>query len=120
MYGTFYRPPNSNVSLWDDIEYSIDLAYNTKIENIIITGDFNQGAKFVPEIVHNTVHTYCQYNQVHHTQIHYAVVPSLTSPEIITIFFAYGPKKATFKRTTKFDNVDVTAWGLNIRGVTEF
>lgn len=41
LYGTFYRPPNSPVSIWSDIEYSIDLAFNTKISKIIITGDFN-------------------------------------------------------------------------------
>lgn len=41
LYGTFYRPPNSPASLWDDIELSLDLAYNTNITNIIITGDFN-------------------------------------------------------------------------------
>ena len=32
---------NSPVSLWDDIQYSIELAFNTNIKNIIITGDFN-------------------------------------------------------------------------------
>ena len=41
LYGTFYRPPNSPVSLWSDIENSIDLAYNSNINNIIIVGDFN-------------------------------------------------------------------------------
>jgi hypothetical protein len=41
LYGTFYRPPNSPVSLWDDIEFSIDQAYNTNISKIIIVGDFN-------------------------------------------------------------------------------
>lgn len=41
LYGTFYRLPNSPASLWDDIELSLDLAYNTNITNIIIIGDFN-------------------------------------------------------------------------------
>lgn len=41
LYGTFYRPPNSPASIWSDIEYSIDLAFNTKISKIIITGDFD-------------------------------------------------------------------------------
>lgn len=29
LYGTFYRPPNSPVSIWSDIEYSIDLAFKS-------------------------------------------------------------------------------------------
>jgi hypothetical protein len=41
LYGTFYRPPNSNIPVWKEIEYSIDLAYNTQIPNIVIVGDFN-------------------------------------------------------------------------------
>ena len=41
LYGTFYRPPNAPTSLWDQIEYSFDLAFNTQVKNIIITGDFN-------------------------------------------------------------------------------
>ncbi|PJE78267.1 hypothetical protein CI610_02800 [invertebrate metagenome] len=41
LYGTFYRPPNAPVSCWDHIAHSIELAFNTGISNIIITGDFN-------------------------------------------------------------------------------
>ena len=41
LIGTFYRPPNSNVSVLSDIETSIDLAHDTGIKDIIITGDFN-------------------------------------------------------------------------------
>lgn len=41
IYGTLYRPPYSPTSLWEDIELSLDLAYNTNITNIIITDDFN-------------------------------------------------------------------------------
>lgn len=54
LYGTFYRSPNSPGSVWGDIEYSIELTFNTNIKykNIIITGDFNAtlfsyNAKFV-------------------------------------------------------------------------
>ena len=36
-----YRPPNSPAQRLTDIENSIDLAYDTNIRNIVITGDFN-------------------------------------------------------------------------------
>ena len=41
MLGLFYRPPNSPASVTDDIETSIDLAIDSNIQNIIVTGDFN-------------------------------------------------------------------------------
>ena len=41
LIGTFYRPPNTNVSVLSDIETSINLAHDTGIKDIIITGDFN-------------------------------------------------------------------------------
>ena len=41
LIGTFYRPPNSDVSILTDIEASIDLAFDSGIRDIIITGDFN-------------------------------------------------------------------------------
>ena len=36
-----YRPPNSPAQTLADIENSIDLACDTNIGNIVITGDFN-------------------------------------------------------------------------------
>ena len=42
LYGTFYRPPNSTPETWDLLEHSVDLAYNTGIDYIIITGDLNE------------------------------------------------------------------------------
>lgn len=41
LYGTFYRPPYSPASVWNDNMYSIELGFNTNIKNIIITGDLN-------------------------------------------------------------------------------
>ena len=41
LFGLFYRPPNSPASLLDDIETSLDLAFDTNIHNRIVTGDFN-------------------------------------------------------------------------------
>ena len=42
LLGGFYRPPNATNDYWTLVEESIDKAYNTKHQNIIITGDFNQ------------------------------------------------------------------------------
>ena len=41
LLGTFYRPPNSTQDVLTSIENSISLAYDTNIQNILITGDFN-------------------------------------------------------------------------------
>ncbi len=37
----FYRPPNANQEVLQNIDRSIDLAIDTNIDNIIVTGDFN-------------------------------------------------------------------------------
>lgn len=44
LFGTFSRPPNSPVVVWDHIEHPIDLAFNSNIPNIVITGDLNCNA----------------------------------------------------------------------------
>ena len=41
LIGTFYRPPNSTNDVLLSIEDSIALSYDTNIQNILITGDFN-------------------------------------------------------------------------------
>ena len=41
LLGTFYRPPNSPNVVMTSIEDSIGLAFDTNIQNILITGDFN-------------------------------------------------------------------------------
>ena len=41
LLSVFYRPPNSPAQTVTDIENSIDLAYDSNIGNIVITGDFN-------------------------------------------------------------------------------
>ena len=41
LLGTFNRPPNSSQDVLTSIEGSISLAYDTNIQNILITGDFN-------------------------------------------------------------------------------
>ena len=41
LLGTFYRPPNSDNTVLATIEDSIGLAFDTNVQNILITGDFN-------------------------------------------------------------------------------
>ena len=41
MFGIFYRPPNSSAMHHSSIEYSIHLAVDTRISDIIVTGDLN-------------------------------------------------------------------------------
>ena len=41
LYGVFYRPPNLDSTYTSLIEDSIDLAINSDIADVIITGDFN-------------------------------------------------------------------------------
>ena len=42
LIGTLYRPPNSDNDVWDLIAYSMEKSKDTKLENILITGDFNE------------------------------------------------------------------------------
>ena len=42
LIGTFYRPSNSAIDIWDSIEHSIELAFDTGIQKIYIMGDFNE------------------------------------------------------------------------------
>ena len=41
LLGTFNRPPNFSQDVLTSIEGSISLAYDSNIQNIHITGDFN-------------------------------------------------------------------------------
>ena len=41
LIGTFYRPPNSANAILSSIEDSIGLAFDSNIQNILMTGDFN-------------------------------------------------------------------------------
>ena len=41
LLGTFNRPPNSPNAVMTSIEDSIGLAFDTNIQNVLITGDFN-------------------------------------------------------------------------------
>ena len=41
LFGLFYRPPGSSINYYSDIENSLNLAVDTDISDIIVTGDFN-------------------------------------------------------------------------------
>ena len=41
LFGVFYRPPNSEAVVFSDIEDSINLAVDSGVNDIVITGDFN-------------------------------------------------------------------------------
>ena len=41
LLGLFYRPPDSNVLIWDLINQSFENAANTGIDKIMVMGDFN-------------------------------------------------------------------------------
>ena len=60
LVGLFYRPPNSISELTDRIESSIDLAVNTGIKDIIITGDFNLNPS-VPQALRTLNGIICKY-----------------------------------------------------------
>ena len=38
----FYQPPDSKNYIWDHINYYIDVAMNTNIDRIVISGNFNE------------------------------------------------------------------------------
>jgi hypothetical protein len=42
LFGLFYRPPDSNPGMWDLINLSIENALNSGVDNIVISGDFNE------------------------------------------------------------------------------
>ncbi|KAK3083103.1 hypothetical protein FSP39_014041 [Pinctada imbricata] len=42
LIGTFYRPPNSTATTWDQIQNSISAANDTNVTNILVLGDFNE------------------------------------------------------------------------------
>ncbi|MEW8548237.1 MAG: endonuclease/exonuclease/phosphatase family protein, partial [Candidatus Thiodiazotropha sp.] len=63
LIGTFYRPPNSPTSTLESIENSIGLAYDTNINNILITGDFNLDT--LKPASSRKVETLCQQFNLH-------------------------------------------------------
>ncbi|MCG7869675.1 MAG: endonuclease/exonuclease/phosphatase family protein [Candidatus Thiodiazotropha taylori] len=63
LIGTFYRPPNSPPSTLESIENSIGLAYDTNIDKILITGDFNLDT--LKSASSRKIETLCQYFNLH-------------------------------------------------------
>ena len=84
LIGTFYRPPNSAQEVLSSIEDSISLAFDTNIQHILITGDFN--LDILKQSSNKKVLDLCQHfsldqlinEPTHHTE---------SSSSIIDLFF---------------------------------
>ena len=63
LLSTFYRPPNSTQDVLTSIEDSISLAYDTNIQNILITGDFHLGV--LKSLFNKKVFDLCQHFSLH-------------------------------------------------------
>ena len=63
LLGTFYRPPNSTQDVLTSIEDSISLAYDTNIQNVLITGGFNLDVLKSP--FNKKVFDLCQHFSLH-------------------------------------------------------
>ena len=80
LVGLFYRPPNLISELTDRIESSIDLAVNTGIKDIIITGDFNlnpsmpQASRTLNGIICKNGLTQCIENPTHYTEHSWSII----------------------------------------------
>lgn len=84
LIGTFYRPPNSPANILSSIEDSISLAFDTNIQNIFITGDFNLDT--LKQTTNRKINDICQHfnlEQVINEPTHYTE----TSASIIDLFF---------------------------------
>ena len=62
LFGLFYRPPNSDAAAFSQIEDSINLAVNSGISDIIITGDFNLNTQAYSSC--KKVESLCQQNNI--------------------------------------------------------
>ena len=41
LLGTFYRPPNADASFWEHLQEALNLVKSDRVNNVILTGDFN-------------------------------------------------------------------------------
>jgi hypothetical protein len=58
LFSIMYRPPNSSANYLNSLNDSINLAYDTGIKDIIITGDFNLNVLHAPS--QRKINTLCQ------------------------------------------------------------
>ena len=83
LIGTFYRPPNSDIVYTDMIQDSINLAIDTGIKDIIITGDFNynllnhSSAKPIDSISQQYDLTQVITEPTHYTETSYSLIDLL-------------------------------------------
>ena len=84
LLGTFYRPPNSTQDALTSIEDSISLAYDTNIQNILITGDFNLDV--LKSSSNKKVFDLCQHFSLYQL-INEPTLHTESSSSIIDLFF---------------------------------
>ena len=85
LIGTFYTPPNSTNDVLLSIEDSIALSYDTNIQNILITGDFN--FDFLKQSATKKVSDLCQqfsFDQLIMEPTHYIEMSSSTIDLMLT------------------------------------
>ena len=85
LIGTFYRPPNSTNDVLLSIEDLIALSYDTNIQNILITGDFNLDVS--KQSANKKVSDLCQQFSLHQLIMeptHYTEMSSSTIDLILT------------------------------------
>ena len=97
LIGTFYRPPNSAQEVLSSIEDSISLAFDTNIQHILITGDFN--LDILKQSSHKKVLDLCQHfsldqlinEPTHHTESSSSIIDLfLTSNKNIILLSGVG------------------------------
>ena len=64
LMGMFNQPPNSDNTVLNNIENSIDLARDTDIPEIIILGDFNLDMN-IKEVLSNKIDNICRQYDLH-------------------------------------------------------
>ena len=85
LIGTFYRPPNSTNATLSSIEVSIGLAFDTNIQNILLTGDFNLDT--LKENSNKKIRDLCQqfnFDQIMNAPTHYTENSSSIIDKIFT------------------------------------
>ena len=84
LFGTFYRPPNCSIDSWDFIEHSIDLAHNTGIADILITGDLNENQLIANNNRVKNINLKYSFTQLINEPTHYTESSSSLLDVIIT------------------------------------
>ena len=88
LFGVFYRPPNSNAAVLSCIQDSLALAVDTRIKDIVVTGDFN--LDYLKSASRSKIDNMCMQfgiSQLISEPTHYTE----SSQSIIDLFFVSSP-----------------------------